>query len=136
MTAVALAFGLTGCFPSASLTLTPAEDNEPACTDLSTVLVENLHTDRTECDLAGASVTYPDGTVVEMDQYGGSGSYWSSLGEYEYAWVNVGNYGVVAGWHDDTCARSEIWGTAEGKKRVLDAFGETWPCPSGPDRYR
>ena len=71
---------------------------------------------------------FPDGTVVEMDEFAGSGSFSSGLSQYEYSWVNVGNYGIVTAWFDDDCAHSEIWGSAAGKKRVLDAFGKDWRC--------
>ena len=123
-----LVIGLTGCGYSTGLSLTPEEDDLPACTDLSTVLVENLPVDRSDCNLAGASLTFPDGRVVEMDAFGGSGSASGGLSEYEYGWVNVGDFGVVAGWHADGCSRSEVWGSAEGKRRVFEAFGENWPC--------
>ena len=126
--AIALAVVLTGCASSHVLTLTPDEHNLPACNDLSTVLVENLGTDRADCNLTGASLTFPDGTEVSMSEFGSGGHQTSGLSEYIYSWENVGDYGIVAAQHTDDCSLLEIWGTAEAIDRLNASGGKSWFC--------
>jgi hypothetical protein len=123
-----IAIGLSGCSSYGVLTLKPEEDNRPACEDLSTVRVEEITADRADCDLSGASLTFPDGTVVEMSEWGASGSFTDGLSDRTYEWGDVGNYGVVAGERDASCTDIRVWGSDEGLKRVREAFGEHWPC--------
>ena len=124
----ALALTLAGCTPTNVLTLTPDEFDLPACNDLSTVLVEDLGTDRADCNLAGASLTFPDGTEVQLDKYGSGGHYADGLSEYLYSWESVGDYGIVAAKHTEDCSTIEIWGTREARKQLNESGGKSWFC--------
>ena len=123
-----LVIALSACSPQESLSLTPEEDNLPVCADLSTVLVENLATDRTDCALTGASLTFPDGVEVPIDEFAGSGMRTDNKSDYTYHFVNVGNFGFVASRANSGCVEREVWGSAEGQRRVFEAFGDEWPC--------
>lgn len=123
-----VAIGLSGCFHHEVLTLTAEENSLPACEDLSTVRVEEIGVDRADCDLSGASLTFPDGTVVAMEEFAGSGIHTDGLSKRSYAWEDVGNFGIVAGERDASCTDSRVWGSEAGLERVREAFGERWPC--------
>ena len=121
--------GLAGCGNQNFLTLTPEEDDQPACLDLSPVRVEDLGADRFDCNLSGATLVFPDGTEMLMDEHAGSGGLEGTDMPLRYAWVNVGDYGIVAAQTLTDCADTKIWGGHEAVKRVSESFGDTWPCP-------
>jgi len=131
--AAAIAFTLllsvVGCGNSKFLTLTPGEDDLPACVDLSPIQVEDLGSDRFDCNLSGATLVFPDGTEMPMNEYGGSGGLEGTAMPLKYAWVNVGDYGIVAAQTLSSCGETKIWGSPEAVKRVSEAFGDSWPCP-------
>jgi hypothetical protein len=104
------------------------------CLELTTVLVEDLAS-TPECDIKGASLTYPDGMVQPMGEHADSGELVSGESRYKYVFVNLGNYGVVAARSTPDCAELEVWGTPEGQARVFEADGDDWPCSEErPDR--
>ena len=123
-----ITIGLSGCSSHDVLSLKAEENNLPACTDLSTIHVEEIGNDRSDCDLSGSSLTFPDGTVVQMEEFGASGIHTDGLSERSYAWEDVGNFGIVAGERDASCENSRVWGSEEGLSRVREAFGDDWPC--------
>jgi hypothetical protein len=45
-----------------------------------------------------------------------------------YSWIDVGNYGLVAGQATKTCGQHHVWGRPAAVKKVLAAFGNNWPC--------
>jgi hypothetical protein len=132
MPAVAIVFtlvlGVAGCAHQKVLTLTPEEDDLPACLDLSPIHVEDLGSDRSDCNLSGATLIFPDGTEMAMNEYGGSGGLEGTDMPLKYAWVNVGDYGVVAAQTLVGCGDTKVWGGSEALERVAEAFGDTWPC--------
>lgn len=128
-TTLVLAVGLTGC-GNQSLELGPEDLNAPACTDLSPIRVEDLGVERADCNLLGATLIFPDGTEVPMPEKSGSGGLESSDEKaLDYSFTYVGDFGIVAGQTSKSCEKTEIWGAAEAKKRLLKAFGDQWPCP-------
>jgi hypothetical protein len=126
--AFAVVLGVAGCVNQKVLTLTPDEDDLPACLDLSPIHVEGLGIDRSGCNLSGATLIFPDGTELPMGEYGGSGGLEGTGMPLKYAWVNVGDYGVVAAQTLVSCGETKIWGSREAVERVAEAFGDTWPC--------
>jgi len=120
---------LSACSPSAGvLSLGPGDTDQPACSDFSPIAVESLTTDRTDCDARNAMLVFPDGAELETSDTAATGSLSSSTSPYEYGWVSVGDYGIVAVRNTPTCDEKETWGSPEALERVTDAFGETWPC--------
>ncbi len=125
---VAAVFLLTGCSDNRSLKLAPGENTFEPCSDLSTVLVTDLGRDRADCSMKGGSLTFPDGTELPMDEFSAGGNQVATNSPSKYSWVSVGNYGIVAAVSRAGCKKTELWGSPEGKNRVLEAFGKGWPC--------
>jgi hypothetical protein len=72
---------------------------------------------------------FPDGTEVPMPENVGSGGLESSDEQtLIYSFSYGGDFGIVAGQTSKSCNKTQIWGAAEAKKRLLDAFGDQWPC--------
>jgi len=90
--------------------------------------VELLETDRVDCDLSGTTLIFPDGTELETSEFGGAGSQSSSDSEWSYGWHSVGNYGIVATKYTASCDQETAWGSAEGIRRLREAYGDEWLC--------
>jgi hypothetical protein len=119
---------LAGCSLRRGLTLTPEEADLAACANAALVPVEDLNTDEVDCDASGSTLVFPDGTELEMGILAGSGNRQDGLPGPKYAYVNVGRFGIVAAQSKAGCVDSVLWGSTEGTKRVLEAFGNEWPC--------
>jgi hypothetical protein len=126
--AVLLAIPLTGCAPHSSLKLDADEYSLPVCDDLSTVSVEDLGSAPVACNIAGGSLTFPDGTVIPVSESAGNAERVDGSTGYRHLWVNVGDFGMVAGMRNGSCTESQVWGSDEAIKRVREAFGDDWPC--------
>ncbi len=124
----AVAVGLTGCWAGdhgGILTLTPDEIRIGACTSGEPVSVETLDTmDRPECLPLGTSLEFPDGTLLQTDEWAASGTQASSDSPTRYAWADVGIYGVVAAQYVEVCDDMVTWGRAEAVAKLRDAFGD------------
>jgi len=127
---LASVLAVTGCADRHILTLDPDEIDASACADLSPIHVEDLGVERSDCNLLGATLVFPDGTEVPMEKKAGGGGFQSSAMPLIYSFTYVGDYGIVAGQTLVECGQTKIWGGSEAKKRVLHAFGEQWPCPA------
>jgi hypothetical protein len=126
LVAIGLACFLSGCTQGV-VSLTGDEDNLPPCIQGLEVAVEEL-TSLPDCDLKGTILVFPDGTELPMSVHGGSGELVSSESRFKYAFVNVGNYGVVTSKSTQDCGELVTWGTSEALARVLEASGDNWPC--------
>jgi hypothetical protein len=128
LTASLLAIVLAGCAPQSSLKLDADEDSLPVCDDLSTVFVEDLGSAPVTCKITGGSLTFPDGTVLPVSEFTGNAERVDGSSGYRHLWVDVGDFGIVAGMRDGSCTESQVWGADEAKSRVREAFGDDWPC--------
>ena len=128
VTAGVLALSLSGCWigdHGGVLTLLPDEIHIGACTGTDPVSVETLDTmDRPECLPVGVPLEFPDGTLLQTDAQAAGGSQMSSNSPTQYAWMNVGVYGVVAAQYTDACDDMITWGRAEAVDKLSEAFGD------------
>lgn len=130
----AASMSLTGCYGSEYLTLRADETDLPVCAPEYPVpvRVESLEAEeRSSCDLRGGTLLFPDGTLVEMSEFGGTGSY--EFGGFSYGYFNVGIYGIVATQHGPQCSEVVEWGRREAVDKLHEAFGEepgSWSCDS------
>ncbi|MCJ1715235.1 hypothetical protein [Curtobacterium sp. VKM Ac-2922] len=122
---------LTGCGSDGVLTLGADEATRSPCPSPTTIPVEQLRTSAAPtCVPAGSDLLFPNGTRVTIDDQAGSGGLQSTSDPVRYSWIDVGNFGVVAGQATTSCARHHVWGSIEGVRRVRQAFGPDWPCPA------
>lgn len=123
-----LSVSLSGCWVGDHgdvLTLTADEIRIDTCAVGEPVSVETLDTmDRPECLPVGAPLEFPDGTLLETDEWAASGTQMSSEAPARYAWANVGIYGVVAAQYVEVCDDMITWGRAEAVAKLRDAFGD------------
>jgi hypothetical protein len=128
LAASAIALVLAGCAPQNELWVDASDSTLLPCDGLSTVSVEDLGTTPVECDIRGSSLAFPDGTVIDLDEWAGSGDRTGGLSDFTYLWVDVGNFGVVAAQRDSSCSEVQVWGADEAQERVREAAGDSWPC--------
>jgi hypothetical protein len=119
---------LSGCSDSGALTLTSDESDRPACADLTPITAANLETERTDCDVRGATLIFPDGIEMDTSAQTAAQGFESSDSPWKYHWAYVGNYGIVASKSTETCNEVETWGPPEAVSRLKEAFGANWPC--------
>lgn len=118
---------LAGCSGDGYLTLDAKDDNLPHCTTTTNLAVQDLDAAAMPtCKPVGSTMTYPSGVQVTLDE--GAGGVESSTDLVAYSWIDVGNFGFVAGQSTKTCAKHQVWGRPDAVKRVKAAFGQDWPC--------
>jgi hypothetical protein len=79
------------------------------------------------CDIAGETLVFPNGDTVEAPFQGGikQTSTGSAAGPgNQYALMNFGTFGMIAGELDVVTCKSTWWGTDEGLSRYWAAFGK------------
>lgn len=118
---------LAGCSGDGYLTLDAEDDNLPHCTTTSSLDVEDLNTAAMPtCKSLGSSLTFPSKVKVTLDE--GAGGVESSTDPVVYSWIDVGNFGFVAGQATKACRKHQVWGRSDAVKLVKAAFGQDWPC--------
>lgn len=127
--ALTLVTALAGCSNAGYLTLQPDETTLSPCPKPTTIPVQRLRSSaEPSCTPSGSELVFPSGVRVTIDEQAGAGSHESTDDPVRYSWIDVGNYGIVAGQATKSCARHHVWGTPDAVRKVRGAFGATWPC--------
>jgi len=132
--AAGLVLPLAGC-SGHGLVLSARDGDIPACElGHDPIPVESLNTQRkATCKLADVSLLFPDGALVYIDRYAYSGAASSAGAEGKpgkaHTYYSVGVYGYVVAESNADCGHVRIWGSREGRARVIAAFGNKWACP-------
>jgi hypothetical protein len=119
---------LSSCSSQGILHLSQDEITKPACTTTQEIPAGELAgTSDEACRAVGSTIVFASGDRITNE--GGSGSVAAAGdGTTMYAYVDVGDYGVVAGRYSADCTDVETWGAVDAITKVHDAFGDRWPC--------
>jgi hypothetical protein len=85
------------------------------------------------CDLADFDIVFPDGTMLEVPEIGGTGSIYSIKSHKvsdTYTLINLGTYGVVAIETTADGKSSQWWGKPVGVAKVKAQYHNKGPVVS------
>ncbi|MFP7834594.1 hypothetical protein [Marisediminicola sp. LYQ134] len=131
VTATALTLlGLTGCQTAEVLWLDASETTHAPCPEIRLIPVEELDAvDPPGCRPVGSTLVFPDGTQMSIEEGVSAAGTESSVDPRKHSWIDVGDYGLVAAQANTTeCSAATVWGRDEAIQKVVEAFGESWPC--------
>jgi hypothetical protein len=116
------------------LQLGAGEATLPACPTNSPepIPVETLDTaQKPSCEPTDRALLFSDGERLQLaKEVGQSSGQADATGDSWYTYQSVGNWGLVAARASSDCSRIEEWGGREAIRRVHEAFGPKWACPS------